>query len=165
MSFWRGFGWKVARIFFWEGFKDTSFATIQMRELPRLYCIVPDALRSAPFGAIHLWVGRGIIPGVAFSGIFYENVKSWWYQKSGKKKSTDKKTVLVICSQLNAFRSMRMKTPEECCSDPHGGPQLVNNYRPPLPLGNRVLRECGAMWDGRNSPLAPPPPQPNFITM
>lgn len=49
--------------------------------------------------------------------------------------------------QLNAFRSMRMKTPEECCSDPHGGPQLVNNYRPPLPLGNRVLRECGAMWD------------------
>lgn len=47
--------------------------------------------------------------------------------------------------QLNAFRSMRMKTPEECCSEPHGGPQLVNNYRPPLPLGNRVLRECGEM--------------------
>lgn len=47
--------------------------------------------------------------------------------------------------QLNAFRNMRKNTPEECCSDPHGGPQLVNNYRPPLPLGNRVLRECGAM--------------------
>lgn len=54
---------------------------------------------------------------------------------------------ILSCSQLKAFRSMRMKTPEECCSDPHGGPQLVNNYRPPLPLGNRVLRECGAMWD------------------
>lgn len=50
-------------------------------------------------------------------------------------------------SQLNAFRSMRTWTPEECCSEAHGGPQLVNNYRPPLPLGNRVLRECGAMWD------------------
>jgi len=49
--------------------------------------------------------------------------------------------------QLNAFRSMRTWTPEECCSEAHGGPQLVNNYRPPLPLGNRVLRECGAMWD------------------
>ncbi|XP_027851455.2 carbonic anhydrase 2 [Aphis gossypii] len=47
--------------------------------------------------------------------------------------------------QLNAFRSMRTWTPEECCSEAHGGPQLVNNYRPPLPLGNRVLRECGAM--------------------
>ncbi|XP_050422152.1 carbonic anhydrase 2 [Adelges cooleyi] len=55
-----------------------------------------------------------------------------------------KNPIEVSERQLNAFRSMRMKTPEEC-SEPHGGPQLVNNYRPPLPLGNRVLRECGAM--------------------
>jgi carbonic anhydrase len=56
-----------------------------------------------------------------------------------------KNPIEVSERQLNGFRSMRMNTPEDCCSDPHGGPQLVNNYRPPLPLGNRVLRECGAM--------------------
>lgn len=25
-------------------------------------------------------------------------------------------------------------------------PQVINNFRPPLPLGNRVLRECGSFW-------------------
>lgn len=58
---------------------------------------------------------------------------------------------------------MRMKTPEECCSDPHGGPQLVNNYRPPLPLGSRVLRECGAMWDSGGSSTTPPPATDNYM--
>lgn len=24
--------------------------------------------------------------------------------------------------------------------------QVINNFRPPMPLGNRVLRECGSFW-------------------
>lgn len=28
--------------------------------------------------------------------------------------------------------------------------QVINNFRPPMPLGNRVLRECGSFW---RSPL------------
>lgn len=31
--------------------------------------------------------------------------------------------------------------------------QVINNFRPPMPLGNRVLRECGSFWAG--SPAMP----------
>ncbi|XP_073994062.1 carbonic anhydrase 1 isoform X3 [Rhodnius prolixus] len=45
--------------------------------------------------------------------------------------------------QLNVFRTMKSvgreetNEPEQCL--------LRSNYRPPLPLGNRVLRECGSI--------------------
>jgi hypothetical protein len=27
---------------------------------------------------------------------------------------------------------------------PFSSSQVINNFRPPMPLGNRVLRECGS---------------------
>ncbi|KAK0161358.1 hypothetical protein PV327_009836 [Microctonus hyperodae] len=55
-----------------------------------------------------------------------------------------KKYIEVSHHQLNIFRNLR-KFPrgEECpCHENHG--VVINNFRPPLPLGNRVLRECGS---------------------
>ncbi|KAF7381249.1 hypothetical protein HZH68_016124 [Vespula germanica] len=55
-----------------------------------------------------------------------------------------KKYIEVSHHQLNIFRNLR-KFPrgEECpCHENHGA--VINNFRPPLPLGNRVLRECGS---------------------
>ncbi|KAH0948701.1 hypothetical protein HN011_007111 [Eciton burchellii] len=55
-----------------------------------------------------------------------------------------KKYIEVSHHQLNIFRNLR-KFPrgEECpCHENHGA--VINNFRPPMPLGNRVLRECGS---------------------
>ncbi|XP_014239068.1 carbonic anhydrase 2 isoform X2 [Trichogramma pretiosum] len=55
-----------------------------------------------------------------------------------------KRYIEVSHHQLNVFRNLR-KFPrgEECpCHENHG--VVINNFRPPLPLGNRVLRECGS---------------------
>ncbi|XP_034946623.1 carbonic anhydrase 2 isoform X2 [Chelonus insularis] len=55
-----------------------------------------------------------------------------------------KKYIEVSHHQLNIFRNLR-KFPRgaECpCHENHG--VVINNFRPPLPLGNRVLRECGS---------------------
>ncbi|XP_014275570.1 carbonic anhydrase 13 isoform X2 [Halyomorpha halys] len=54
-----------------------------------------------------------------------------------------KDPINVSEEQLNIFRSMKnigendIPHTDEC--------MLRSNYRPPLPLGNRVLRECGSM--------------------
>ncbi|XP_026474423.1 carbonic anhydrase 13 [Ctenocephalides felis] len=55
-----------------------------------------------------------------------------------------KEPIEVSHEQLEAFRSLRCyDVAEDCpCDDLHGG-QVINNYRPPLPLGNRDIRECG----------------------
>jgi carbonic anhydrase len=53
-----------------------------------------------------------------------------------------KEPVEVSEDQLAAFRSLRYyKQGEECPSDEFNGLQIIN-YRPPVPLGNRELREC-----------------------
>ncbi|KAK9497300.1 hypothetical protein O3M35_004644 [Rhynocoris fuscipes] len=56
-----------------------------------------------------------------------------------------KQTIKISENLLNAFRKMKtveedrkeLVKSEECC--------LTKNYRPPLPLGNRILRECGSI--------------------
>uniref|UniRef100_A0A8D9EPF5 Carbonic anhydrase n=1 Tax=Cacopsylla melanoneura TaxID=428564 RepID=A0A8D9EPF5_9HEMI len=57
-----------------------------------------------------------------------------------------KKTVQLSERQLKAFRSLKSIEEGTGCScspcDERG--KVVNNYRPPLPLGERDLRECGS---------------------
>lgn len=48
------------------------------------------------------------------------------------------------CLQLSAFRSLRCYKREEACPCDEVEGLIINNYRPPLPLGNRELRECGS---------------------
>jgi carbonic anhydrase len=53
-----------------------------------------------------------------------------------------KEPVEVSEDQLAAFRILRYyKRGEECPCDEFNGLQIIN-HRPPLPLGNRELREC-----------------------
>ncbi|XP_068087146.1 carbonic anhydrase 1 isoform X2 [Anabrus simplex] len=55
-----------------------------------------------------------------------------------------KEPIEVSEEQLAAFRSLRCYCEgEDCPADELQG-LVINNYRPPLPLGNRVLRECGS---------------------
>ncbi|KAK7604861.1 hypothetical protein V9T40_006047 [Parthenolecanium corni] len=51
-----------------------------------------------------------------------------------------KNPIKVSENQLNAFRSLRTGHP-----DSEAAKMLLQNYRPTLPLGNRILRECGSM--------------------
>ncbi|XP_014239786.1 carbonic anhydrase 1 [Cimex lectularius] len=53
-----------------------------------------------------------------------------------------KDAVTVTEDQLNAFRNL--KTVNEEVEEETEQTLLRKNYRPPLPLGNRVLRECGS---------------------
>lgn len=48
--------------------------------------------------------------------------------------------ICVSEKQLNVFRSLR-----SCHPDSKSEQILLQNYRPPFPLGNRVLRECGSV--------------------
>jgi len=50
-----------------------------------------------------------------------------------------KTPVKVSEKQLNVFRSLRA-----CHPDSQTEQMLLQNYRPPVSLGNRVLRECGS---------------------
>ncbi|KAF6216008.1 hypothetical protein GE061_000345 [Apolygus lucorum] len=52
-----------------------------------------------------------------------------------------KEPITISERQLEVFRSLK-SVGEEDAIEPEEG-KLVKNYRPPLPLGNRVLRECG----------------------
>lgn len=54
-----------------------------------------------------------------------------------------KEPIEVSETQLNTFRSLRCYPKGAECSKEEGC--IVNNYRPPLPLGNRELRECGSI--------------------
>lgn len=47
--------------------------------------------------------------------------------------------------QLSAFRNLRCYGPGEQCPCDELQGLLVQNYRPPMPLGNRQLRECGSL--------------------
>ncbi|KAJ9592260.1 hypothetical protein L9F63_001156, partial [Diploptera punctata] len=54
-----------------------------------------------------------------------------------------KEPIDVSEEQLAEFRNLRCyKSDEGACDDIEG--LIINNYRPPLPLGNRELRECGS---------------------
>lgn len=54
-----------------------------------------------------------------------------------------KESVEVSKKQLELMRSLRCyDVNEECPCDEVNG-KVINNYRPPLPLGNRELREYG----------------------
>ncbi|RZF35046.1 hypothetical protein LSTR_LSTR009638 [Laodelphax striatellus] len=56
-----------------------------------------------------------------------------------------KEPIRVSEDQLAIFRSLRSYSQQEACPlDEHNG-HVLHNYRPPLPLGNRELRECGSM--------------------
>uniref|UniRef100_A0A1B6LYV9 Uncharacterized protein n=1 Tax=Graphocephala atropunctata TaxID=36148 RepID=A0A1B6LYV9_9HEMI len=48
---------------------------------------------------------------------------------------------LVFLFQLKIFRSIKRISAEEHCNAEEEN--IVVNFRPPLPLGNRELRECG----------------------
>lgn len=66
-----------------------------------------------------------------------------------------KEPVEVSEEQLQAFRELRRYDINEECPDDHNWlvydaveetpkpGQIINNFRPPLPLGNRELREVG----------------------
>ncbi|XP_075215592.1 carbonic anhydrase 2-like [Lycorma delicatula] len=55
-----------------------------------------------------------------------------------------KEPIKVSEEQLAVFRSMRSYSQQEMCPvDEHNG-HVLHNFRPPLPLGNRELRECGS---------------------
>ncbi|KDR09625.1 Carbonic anhydrase, partial [Zootermopsis nevadensis] len=56
-----------------------------------------------------------------------------------------KEPIEVSEEQLSAFRSLRCYKPEEACPCDELEGLVINNYRPPLPLGNRELRECGSV--------------------
>ncbi|PSN32135.1 Carbonic anhydrase 13 [Blattella germanica] len=55
-----------------------------------------------------------------------------------------KEPIEVSEEQLAAFRNLKCLKEEDAaaCDDLEG--LIINNYRPPLPLGNRELRECGS---------------------
>ncbi|PNF19325.1 hypothetical protein B7P43_G07303 [Cryptotermes secundus] len=55
-----------------------------------------------------------------------------------------KEAIEVSEDQLAAFRSLRCYKPGEACPCDELEGLIINNYRPPLPLGNRELRECGS---------------------
>ncbi|XP_069702534.1 carbonic anhydrase [Periplaneta americana] len=55
-----------------------------------------------------------------------------------------KDAIEVSEEQLSVFRSLRCYKPEEACPCDELEGLIINNYRPPLPLGNRELRECGS---------------------
>nr|CAD7428063.1 unnamed protein product [Timema monikensis] len=55
-----------------------------------------------------------------------------------------KEPVEVSEKQLSVFRSLRCYGPGESCPCDELQGLVVNNYRPPLPMGNRELRECGS---------------------
>ncbi|CAH0391583.1 unnamed protein product [Bemisia tabaci] len=55
-----------------------------------------------------------------------------------------KQPVTVSERQVEAFRTLRTYSPDEICPC-EGEGQVLYNYRPPLPLGNRIMRECGSM--------------------
>lgn len=55
-----------------------------------------------------------------------------------------KDSIIVSEEQLNIFRKMKSVGREEETAEPEQC-LLRSNYRPPLPLGNRVLRECGSV--------------------
>lgn len=46
----------------------------------------------------------------------------------------------VSAEQLNAFRAMKSFHPSECCPEDELGGCLVDNYRPPCPLYERVVK-------------------------
>ncbi|KAK6624940.1 hypothetical protein RUM44_011804 [Polyplax serrata] len=54
-----------------------------------------------------------------------------------------KEPIEVSNNQLILFRNLRCHKKDENLSSSEG--LIVNNYRPPLPLGNRELRECGSL--------------------
>lgn len=54
-----------------------------------------------------------------------------------------KEPIEVSEEQLSVFRSLRCYKREEACPCDEVEGLITNNYRPPLPLGNRELRECG----------------------
>ncbi|XP_049835561.1 carbonic anhydrase 13-like [Schistocerca gregaria] len=56
-----------------------------------------------------------------------------------------KQPIRVSGSQLSAFRSLRCYGPGEQCPCDELQGLVVKNYRPPVPLGNRQLRECGSL--------------------
>ncbi|EEB15697.1 carbonic anhydrase, putative [Pediculus humanus corporis] len=53
-----------------------------------------------------------------------------------------KDPVEISDRQLSIFRTLRCHTKENIINESDG--LIMNNYRPPLPLGNRELRECGS---------------------
>ncbi|KAG8266159.1 Phospholipase A2 crotoxin acid subunit CA [Homalodisca vitripennis] len=52
-----------------------------------------------------------------------------------------KEPIQISERQLKVFRSIKRISPEERCNADEEN--IVINFRPPLPLGNRELRECG----------------------
>lgn len=54
-----------------------------------------------------------------------------------------KEAIELSQEQIKNFRNLKCyDAGEECPCDELNG-QVINNYRPPLPLGNRELREYG----------------------
>lgn len=54
-----------------------------------------------------------------------------------------KQPIEASCEQLKIFRQLRCyDVCDECPCDEMNG-LVINNYRPPLPVGNREIREAG----------------------
>lgn len=56
-----------------------------------------------------------------------------------------KEALEVSEEQLQTFRTLRCRNKNECSCEQIDQELILNNYRPPLPLGNRELRECGSI--------------------
>lgn len=54
-----------------------------------------------------------------------------------------KKPIEVSPEQLELFRDLNTYDVKEQCPCDEMNGKVINNYRPPLPLGNRELREVG----------------------
>lgn len=54
-----------------------------------------------------------------------------------------KEPIEVSRKQLDLMRNLRCYDVNEECPNNELGGKVINNYRPPLPLGNRELREFG----------------------